>query len=424
MSKKINSILKEVLDKIKPSKKELEEIEDSLGIFLKKFKKSMEDLGIEADIFIGGSSAKNTLIKKDYYDVDVFIRFPKERGEAISNLTEKILKNVSKYSVIHGSRDYFKIKATQNLIIELIPVIKVKNNKEAVNITDLSFFHVKYINKKIKSEITLDDIRLAKAFCYANKCYGAESYVQGFSGYGLELLVYYYKTFIKFIKAMAKIKGKTIIDIEKHYKNKQAVLMDLNSSKLHSPIILIDPTYKQRNALAALSQETFDRFKKECENFLKNPSEKSFEIKKTDLEKIKKEAEKKKYEFILLEADTNKQEGDVAGSKLLKFYKHFSSEIENFFEIKNRGFSYNGKKSARYFFVVKGKPGVLYSGPKLKDIKNVKAFKKKHKSTFVKSGRIYAKEKVDFKIGEFIENWKKKNKDKIKEMSIKELKFL
>jgi len=68
---------------------------------------------------------------------------------------------------------------------------------------------------------------------------------------------------------MAKIKDKIVIDIEKHYKNKQAVLMDLNSSKLHSPIILIDPTYKERNALAALSSETFRKFQEVSLKFLK-----------------------------------------------------------------------------------------------------------------------------------------------------------
>ena len=59
----------------------------------------------------------------------------------------------------------------------------------------------------------------------------------------------------------------------------------MNSSKLTSPIILVDPTYKQRNALAALSEETFEKFKQASKKFLKNPSIKYFEIVKWDLEK-------------------------------------------------------------------------------------------------------------------------------------------
>jgi len=422
MAKKINSILKQVLEKVEPPKEELNILKNSLKEFLEKVEKKLKTLKINAEVFVGGSFAKNTVIKKDYYDIDIFIRFSKEhKDEEISKLTGKILKEFVNVSVVHGSRDYFRIKISPSFFIEVIPVIKVKNPKEAENITDLSYSHVKYIKKKIKSEKVLDEIKLAKVFCYANHCYGAESYINGFSGYALELLVYHYKGFLKFIKAISKIKDKEVIDIEKHYKNKQTVLMDVNSSKLKSPIILIDPTYRQRNALAALSEETLEKFQKVCKKFLKNPSIKAFEIKKINLEKIKKQAEKKKFEFILLEAKTNKQEGDIAGSKLLKFYRHLEKEIEKFFDVKNKGFNYNGKKSSRYFFVVKKRKEILMQGPSLKDKKNLMRFKKKHTNTFAKNKRIYAKDMIKINIRKFIDKWKVKNKRKIKEMSIKGL---
>ena len=478
MTKKINSILKQVLEKVEPSKEELDVIDNSLKEFLEKFKKKLKTMKIDAEVFVGGSFAKKTVIKKDNYDADIFLRFNKKYGNEISILTGKILKNMKlkKVLVVHGSRDYFQVKINPYFFIEIIPVLKVKNPKQAENITDLSYSHVKYINKKIKSTKLLDEIKIAKAFCYANHCYGAESYIKGFSGYALELLIYHYGSFLKFIKTVStpkgvhqggasssspsrserspsvkrdintegKIKDKTVLDIEKHHKNKQAVLMDLNSSKLQSPIILIDPTYKQRNVLAALSEETFEKFKKDCSKFLKSPSIKSFEIKKTDLEKIKQNAEKKNFEFILIETKTEKQEGDVAGSKLLKFYKHLNYEIEKFFDVKNKGFNYNHKKSARCFFVVKNKSEILFQGPNMKDErfrgrdknkqaitrarsgaeKNVKEFKKKHKNYFTKKNRIYAKEKIRFNIKGFIDGWKKKNKKKTKEMYIEELKVV
>ena len=209
-----------------------------------------------------------------------------------------------------------------------------------------------------------------------------------------------------------------VIDIEKHYRNRSVVLMDMNSSKLVSPIVLVDPTHKQRNALAALSDETLGKFRKECKKFLRRPSIKSFEMKKTDLEKIQRNAKKRKYEFILLEAKTSKQAGDVAGSKLIKFYRHLSSEIEKFFVIRKKGFNYNGKKAARYFFVVKRRKEILFEGPSVKDKKNVVAFRKKHKKTFVKKNRVCAKMKINFSIESFVKSWKKKNKKRIKEMYV------
>lgn len=194
--------------------------------------------------------------------------------------------------------------------------------------------------------------------------------------------------------------------------------MDINSAKLQSPIILIDPTYKERNALAALSKETFEKFKKQASNFLANPSIPAFEQKKTDLEKIKKDAEKNRYEYILLEANTDRQEGDIAGSKLLKFYKHLAEELAKSFNIKNRGFNYDKEKSARFFFVTKNKGKIILRGPKISDKKNSMRFRKKHKNVFTKKDKIYAREKIKTNIKDFIENWKIKNKEKLKGMNI------
>ena len=43
---------------------------------------------------------------------------------------------------------------------------------------------------------------------------------------------------------------------------------------------------------------------------------------------------------------------------------------------------------------------------------------------FEKKSRIYAREKIKFNINEFIESWKNKNKKKIKEMYIIDLKII
>ena len=418
----INSVLTQVLKKIKPSKEELQEINSLIREFLLKFKNSLSRIS-DAEIFVGGSFAKNTVIKKKEYDVDVFVRFNTSNDDEMQKILEKVLKKIRNKTLIHGSRNYFRIKIREDLFIELIPVKKVSTPKHAGNITDLSYSHVKYINRKVKNKKILDDIMLAKALAYACHCYGAESYIRGFSGYALELLTYHYRGFLPFIKEMAKIKEKKIIDIEKHHKKKNAIL-DLNEAKLDSPIILIDPTFKQRNALAALSKETFEKFKEACREFLKNPSVKSFEEKKIDLEKVKENAKRNKQEFILIEASTDKQRGDVAGSKLLKFYSHLSNEIAKLFEIKKRGFNYNGNKSARYFFVAKKKREILKEGPLIKDKENVKAFEKVHKNYFTKNGRIYAKEFFKGTLEDLAKKWLFKNKMKVKEMSIEEIKIL
>ncbi len=61
---------------------------------------------------------------------------------------------------------------------------------------------------------------------------------------------------------------------------------------------------------------------------------------------------------------------------------------------------------------------MLVQGPFVKDKKSVKMFKKSHKKTLVKGKRVYAKDKVNFNISEFVSKWKVKNKKRMKEMSI------
>jgi tRNA CCA-adding enzyme len=422
---KINQILKEVLIKVNPSEKDLISINKFLKDFISEIKNILKKKKIDAEVFVGGSFAKKTLIKKGKYDIDIFVRFNKKYGNEISNLTEKILKETKRhFSTIHGSRDYFKINVEPSFFVEIIPVIKVKNPKEAENITDLSYFHVDYIRKKLKTEKMLEEVRLAKAFCHANKSYGAESYINGFSGYALELLICNYKSFLNFVKAITKIKEKELIDIEKLYKNKREIEMNMNSSKMISPIVLIDPTYKERNALAALSNETFKEFKELCRKFIKNPSEKNFETEAIDIEKIKKSAQKNKLEFVFIKARTDKQEGDIAGSKLVKFYRHLAEEIEKFYNITNKDFEYNEKKEAEYFFVVKSKKEIIVNGPNKNDEKNVMLFNNRHKNTFVKKGKVYAREKITDKVNDFIDEWKLKNQEKIKEMGITDLEVI
>ncbi|MBS3085812.1 hypothetical protein J4225_03965 [Candidatus Pacearchaeota archaeon] len=423
----VNSIFKEVLIKVNPSN-DFKEITPILNKFLEKLKRGIKKQKIKAEVFVGGSFAKRTIIKREIYDVDIFIRFDKKYNQdTISALTEKILKTSrEKYTLIHGSRDYFKVTPANNFCIELIPVMKISKPNQAQNITDLSYSHVKYVKNKLKTKKLVDEVMLVKAFCYANKCYGAESYIRGFSGYSLELLILHYKSFINFIKAVAKSNGKDkiVIDLQKHYKNKSNILMDINSSKLLSPIILVDPTFKQRNALAALSEQTFEKFKETCKKFINNPKVEAFELKGANINEIKENAKKNKREFIQLEITTDKQEGDIAGSKLFKFYNFLVQEISIYFDVKSKGFDYYNKKSAQVYFTAKAKKEIITQGPHTTDKNNARAFKKAHKNYLIKNSRLYAKNKVDFSINNSINNWKKKNARRINEMSIRELRIV
>lgn len=414
----IDKILKEEIELIKPSRETLKEINQTDKEFCKHLLSKLKGRKIKADVFIGGSLAKGTLTKKKKYDVDIFVRFDKKYED--SEISEMLGKILNKAKRIHGSRDYYQL-IVKGIILEVIPVIKIKRINEARNITDLSYFHVNYIKKRLKNKKLADEILLAKTFAHAQNCYGAESYIHGFSGYSLELLICHYGSFLKFVKEISKSKSskeKIIIDDKRFYKDKNEVLRELNEAKINSPIILIDPTFRERNALAGLSEETFEKFKESCIKFLKNPNEKFFTQKNLREELSKKYGKSLK----IIEARTSKQAGDIAGSKSKKFFEFFVSRLEKEFIVKLKQFDYDENKNIAYFyFVVDKKKEEVVRGPPADAVHNLIRFKKVHLGAFIKNNFAYAKIKHDLSFEQFVKKFRMKNKKIIKEMSIKEL---
>lgn len=436
---KAKEVLKKQIFLIKPSKQEIVLLKQISRDFVNFLEKQINRNKIKAKIVIGGSLAKNTIIKKHKYDIDIFVRFDKKyKDKELSGLLEKILKKTKEFSKnkivkikrVHGSRDYFRLevvlKAPQSKIIknfafEIVPVVAIKKPEEARNVTDLSFFHINYIKNQIKKKPSLaEEIMLAKTFCYAQHCYGAESYIRGFSGYALELLICYYKSFFNFISKIieSKTDERIVIDMVGFYKNKKDVLLNLNEAKLQSPIVFVDPTYKLRNAIASLSRQTFEKFKNSCRRFLQAPNQKFFEKCEVDVGTLKKKAKKSKATLIILYVKTNKQEGSVAGAKLLKFFNFLERKLQKYFIINKKIFQYNDKKTGKYYFILKSKKKILVAGPPITSVENLARFKKKHKKAFIKKGRAYAYEKPISNINKFLEKFKKENKKVMAAMGI------
>ncbi len=420
---KLKEVLKKQISLIKPSKEEQEEIKKQTDKFIKNLNKKIKNKKIKAEVFVGGSVAKETLIKKPIQDIDVFLRFDKKyHDKEISIILEKIVGKSKNVKKIHGSRDYFQasVKGNKKIIFEVVPVLKISKPEEAKNVTDLSYFHVNYVKNKInKNKKLSDEILLSKNFCHAQNCYGAESYIHGFSGYALELLIIHYKGFLNFIKAVAENKGEQIIiDPAKHYKKKNEILLELNESKLQSPIVFVDPTFKLRNALAALSKETFEKFKTACKKFLKNPSKKAFE---------KKEINENKFNLIIL-TKTNKPKRDIAGSKLKKFHDFFSGVLNRNFEILGQDFRYDENKNlGKNYFFIKPKKERIIEGPPITSVKHLTRFKKAHNKKnnrcFIKNQKAFARKKLETNPKKFLENFKKRDKKRLKEMNVTSIKI-
>jgi len=380
----MKSVLASELERISLSRDEILRMEK----IAKTFIVSLKTEGVKA--FVGGSLAKGTMVNREgKQDIDIFVQF--DYSEDILGL-EGILNKIELPGVlkkVHGSRDYFQIVCDE-VILEVIPVVKNSDPERAENVTDVSLSHVKYIGGEIKKNPAIaDEIKLAKAFCQANRFYGAESYIHGFSGYSLEVLVIYFGGFEKFLKNIGK---KKVIDPLKYFKSEREVLSELNSSKLQGPLVLVDPTYKYRNVLAGLGLETFEKFLGIKNEFLKNPSLDYFERKPIDVEGMKK----MKGRFVKVELATDRQKGDIAGTKMKRLLDFFVSQLERKQQkVLVKEFDYDGGQDAQGYLVVSEKPEIESRGPSVGLEEASNAFlKSKGKNAFQKNKFWWYKEKV------------------------------
>ena len=368
----------DILDKIKPTEKEQITLDRRVNNFLGRLNTSLNN----AKAMAGGSYAKNTWLRGNY-DIDIFVKYRYSlRKQDISKLLEKTLRKAfSKVTRIHGSRDYFHVKSGKYLF-EVVPVLDIKRTERALNVTDVSPLHVEYVKKNANEKLK-NEVRILKQFCKANSLYGAESYIKGFSGYVTELLIIYYKSFDNLIKNATKWKEKQVIDPLKYYKNKEEILRELNASKKYSPLILIDPVQKDRNAAAALSKEKFDLFITLAKEYLKNPSEIFF------IEKEVAVNELRGYTIIKVRPIRGKK--DIIGAKLLKDFELIKNKLDEF-EVIDAGWKWNNV--AYFYFKTRKKKLSKYKrhfGPSRKHKEHLENFKRKWgKYRFnYERGRIY-----------------------------------
>ncbi|USN45547.1 MAG: nucleotidyltransferase domain-containing protein [Candidatus Woesearchaeota archaeon] len=314
----------------------------------------------EAEVVLGGSVAKGTQLKGPC-DIDVFVRFF-DATNCSDRLETFLKRSFNGVKRLHGSRDYFQVGP-----VEVIPVKYVNTEQEKENITDLSPLHTSFVNKNLTVS-QKDDVRVAKKFFKAQKLYGAESYLLGFSGYVTELLIAHYGSFLALLKAASAWERKTSIEFSK---TKAA-------HQFQEPLVIVDPVQEDRNAAAAVSLEKKLLFSAKAKEFLAKPSKAFFVVKRM------------KPEGVILRVSPLAEKKDVAGAKLLQVYKKICGELREFHVVKS-----DWNFSQMYFLCEQKKLSSeeIIRGPPQFSAVHASAFRKKHANVFEKEGFLYAKEK-------------------------------
>lgn len=418
-----NSIIQEILEKQKTILRPDFKIISLIDKKILQLNEALKKQGLKAECFKGGSIGKETFLKNNH-DIDVFVRFDYSYNNSdISQFLEDTLKLLKiKFRRVHGSRDYFQFTEKQlgfELNYELVPVLKIHRSEyhKAKNSTDLSPEHVTWVKSYTEKNPSLkDDIRLAKQFCKANNVYGAESYIKGFSGHIIDILIIHYTSFKNLVEEFSKlsiqkghyIKNPIIIDHEKHLKNP---LKELNESKI-SPLIIVDPIQPNRNSSAALCEEKLIQFITACKKFIEQPSPEFFEIKKITFNKLLKNkiSEYKKQniltEHIIIELRLNDSSKDITGTKVLKIYELLIDKIKvSDFEMLYSTWVFEYETlSANILFIFKKEKlsdYIYFKGPPVNNVLAYKNFLKVHSSKeekiIIKSGICYVRKKREIK---------------------------
>jgi len=371
---KICEIKKQVLKKIKPSRKEKNEINmianEIIFLLSGQLPKSYK-------VEIAGSVAKNTFLKGSA-DIDIFILVPqtveKLKFETVVKDAVKKTFPKSEFEIKYSEHPYVKLKEFGKKI-DLVPAYNIKNSSELGSAVDRSVLHVEYINSHLKTK-QKDEVRLFKQFLKAHKLYGAEIKVQGFSGYLCEILIAKYGSFIKLIKAIDKWTFPMALELENVYDEEKEIIEKFKTKN----ITFVDPVDKNRDVAAVVSDEVLYKLIMAVRRFLNKPSIKFFKNDKIDIKKFKK----KHSNLILFSFSKPKIVDDILWGQLRKIGKRTVKYLEDLdFTIVDY-YIYIGKKNKQTISILfehleseLSIKKIIY-GPKVIYGKHIDNFKKKH----------------------------------------------
>lgn len=245
--------MKEVLQKIRPTAEERQRVNQVVEKCTHKLQDRITKKGLEVEVSLQGSIAKDTWISGDN-NIDMFLIFShKYTKEQLKKYGLKI-GILSEYEIAYAEHPYVR-NFLEGYEIDVVPAYQFKEGiRSSVDRTPL---HTEYVKTHLQDK---DQVRLLKKFTRSIGVYGSDLKVQGFSGYLCELLVIKYGTFLTVLKAASSWKLGECLFLEQ-----------LPEKEFTEPFIFIDPVDKERNVAAVVSLENFATFIYHSREYLKNP---------------------------------------------------------------------------------------------------------------------------------------------------------
>ena len=250
-----------ILKDIKPTDEEKRHIEDVSSRVINFLQDACDEREVDAKVTLVGSVSKNTALKGKS-DIDIFIAFPLDTDKAK-------LKEIG-LDLAHACCDEFGSEAEHHFAshpyvtthiegceVDIVPCYAINDGSQLKSAVDRTILHTRYVKQRL-SKSQEDEVLLLKRFMAMTGTYGSEFKVGGFAGYLCELLIIHYGDFESTLKAAINWKYHEVIDLEGF----------ATSGKFKEPLIVIDPTDKNRNVGAALRLYKMAEFIQSARNYI------------------------------------------------------------------------------------------------------------------------------------------------------------
>ena len=419
--KKIQKIKNEALKIIKPTQREIKEQKEIINLLkdaIEKIavKEGYKFLFVEAE---GSTGIKQTQLR-GASDIDIFVALSPDDYKDILRLPKKEMKVKlhKEFEII--VKDWFKPAAISAGCADIKityaehPYLSAKIRSFDVDIlagfwlepqelmkhgpitaVDRTPHHSRFVHKNLSKE-QRDEVRLLKSFIKACYAYGDKCAIgrSGFTGFSIELLIFFYKTFENVLLNIKNLPQNPI-----DFFGRKIEKLRVHPRFGKDFLIIVDPTDPNRNAAASIDKRAYFYVTHMAQKFLMDPS-KDYFIEKPI--KPLSPKEKRKYENQLLIIEFENAENVHYAVFRDKLYK-LASYLSRLLEREETGEERFGKTIyevyfedpiyALGFYLSKKKiePYVLRRGPPGDMVEHVKKFLQKYPNAFEKNGFYWAK---------------------------------
>ncbi len=377
---------KKIAEMIRPARAEFRTVREVAKEIVRKLKRATA-----CEVALAGSIAKGTFLSGEG-DIDVFVLFRKKmEKEKMKRLLEIAFRKAFRgapYQMNYAEHPYIRFHY-KGKRVDVVPAYKMGAGQRVLTAVDRSVLHTRFVLKNLGKR-QKDEVRLLKKFLKAAELYGAEIKTEGFSGYLCELLIIRYRSFLNLMRAAAKWQFPMVIDLKRHYKKSDYPIL---FKKFGKSLVVIDPTDRERNVAAPLSEGNLRRFVLLARRFIKNPSERYF-FRHTGFEEKLRKLRKKGFVAIVTFPKPGVVE-DVLWGQIKKLAKALRKELADY--LVNDIVVDAEREVAMAIGAKKNKAGgrVEVKGPPLEMKEHAARFKKTHKKSrfIVKGDVIFAIEK-------------------------------